>query len=120
VKKERFLDHLFHQMTEIDRKRPDSLTARQTAAMKRAGPVLKVKDLQPRSAIFMLGGAPTAHEVLPEKWRLVPKGQVTWPFLNNFGMSVKGLDCSIVDRQMPPRVLCFLCLQPVWRDLTKS
>jgi hypothetical protein len=34
--------------------------------MKRAGPVLKVKDLQPRSAIFMLGGAPTAHEVLPD------------------------------------------------------
>jgi hypothetical protein len=41
--------------------------AKNCAAMKRAGPVLKVKDLQPRSAIFMLGGAPTAHEVLPDK-----------------------------------------------------
>jgi hypothetical protein len=29
--------------------------------------MLKIKYLAPRQAIFMLGGAPTAHEVLPEK-----------------------------------------------------
>ena len=31
--------------------------------------MLKIKDLVSRQAIFMLGGAPTVHEVLPESSR---------------------------------------------------
>ena len=52
------------------------------------------------------------------------------PFGRNDGWGERGVgqfrhlssgpDCSFVDRQCATRVLSFMCLQPVWRDLTKS
>jgi hypothetical protein len=42
------------------------------AAVKRARPRAENQRLRITAAVFMLGGAPRAHEFLPEKWRLVP------------------------------------------------
>jgi hypothetical protein len=39
--------------------------------MKIAGALVENKRLAPSLAIFMLGGAPKAHEVLPEKCLMV-------------------------------------------------
>ena len=44
------------------------MRAGKRAAMKIAGARVENKRLAPSLAIFMLGGAPKAHEVLPEKW----------------------------------------------------
>jgi len=44
------------------------------SALKIAGAHVENKRLAPGLAIFMLSGAPTAHEVLSEMWNRFPPG----------------------------------------------